>query len=67
MSLKAFHILFIALSILLSAGLGAWGVESYLESGARGALALGLVFFVTGAALLIYGVKFLEKMREIES
>ncbi|MDX1643571.1 MAG: hypothetical protein R3244_04335 [Thermoanaerobaculia bacterium] len=66
MSLKAFHILFIALSIVLSAGLGAWGVESYLSQGSRGGLAFGVVFFLTGAALLVYGVKFLQKMREIE-
>lgn len=66
MSLKAFHIFFIALSILLSVGLGAWGVQSYLVEGSRGGLALGIVFFLTGAVLVVYGVKFLEKMREIE-
>ena len=67
MSLKAFHIFFIALSILLSAGLGAWGVQSWMAEGSRGGLALGVVFFLTGAALVVYGVKFLKKMREIES
>ncbi len=66
MSLKAFHIFFIALSILLSVGLGAWGVQSFLAEGSRGSLALGIVFFLTGAVLVVYGVKFLEKMREIE-
>jgi hypothetical protein len=66
-SLKAFHILFIALSIVLSVGLGTWGIREYMASASGGALALGVVFFVTGFLLLLYGRGFLRKMREIEA
>ena len=64
-SLKAFHIFFIAASIVLSIGLASWGVRDYLSSGAGGSLALGIVFFVTGFLLLVYGRRFLKKMKEI--
>jgi len=67
MSLKAFHIFFICLSILLSVGLGGWGVSRYASEGDLGWLALGVVFFLTGFALLVYGRSFLRKMREIEA
>ena len=67
MSLKAFHIFFISLSILLSLGLGGWGVSAYASQGNVGALALGVIFGLTGFALLIYGRSFLRKMREIEA
>lgn len=67
MSLKAFHIFFIALSILLSVGLGGWGVSSYLSEGRVGSLVLGILFFLTGFALLVYGRSFLRKMKEIET
>lgn len=65
MSLKIFHIVFIALSVVLSAGLGAWGIHSYLAEGTLGGLALGVLFFITGAVLLIYGIRFWKKMKEM--
>ena len=65
MSLKIFHIVFIALSVVMSAGLGAWGIQSYLAEGSRGDLALGALFFVTGAVLLVYGVRFWKKIKEL--
>ena len=67
MSLKIFHIVFISLSILLSAALGAWGLERFLDGGSQDGLALGILFFVTGAVLLVYGVKFWKKMKEIRA
>jgi len=67
MSLKAFHIFFISLSILLSVGLASWGISSFVSQGSPGALALGVLFFVTGFALLVYGRGFLRKMKEIEA
>lgn len=65
MSLKIVHIVFITLSVVLSAGLGAWGVERYVADGSLGGLAFGALFFVTGAVLLVYGVRFWRKMREM--
>ena len=65
MSLKIFHIVFIALSVVMSAGLGAWGVQKYLATGSRGELGLGVLFFLTGAVLLVYGIRFWKKMKEM--
>ncbi len=65
MSLKIFHLVFIALSILMAALVGGWGVNRYLADGATSDLILGIGFFLTGAALLVYGVKVWRKFREI--
>lgn len=65
MSLKAFHILFIALSILMSALVGAWGVEKYLQEGSSSGLVLAALFFLFGLALVAYGVRFWRKVQEI--
>ncbi len=65
MSLKIFHLVFIALSILMAAMVGGWGVNRYLVDGRQGALVLGIAFFLAGAGLLVYGVKVMRKFREI--
>ncbi len=65
MSLKIFHLVFIALSILMAVLVGGWGVNRYLTDGGTGDLALGVGFFLTGAALLVYGAKVVRKFREI--
>jgi len=65
MSLKAFHILFISLSALMSALVGAWGVDRYLNDGSASDLGLAVLFFMSGLALVAYGVRFWRKVREI--
>ncbi len=65
MSLRIFHLVFIALSILMAVLVGAWGVNRYLADGATSDLILGVGFFLTGAVLLVYGVKVWRKFREI--
>lgn len=67
MSLKAFHIFFITLSIVLSIGVGSWGISKYFAGGGAGPLALGVLFCLTGFALLVYGRSFLKKMKGIEA
>ena len=54
-----------ALSIIMSAGLGASGVQRYLTNGSRGGLGLGVLFFLTGAVLLVYGIRVWKKMKEL--
>jgi hypothetical protein len=63
MSLRAFHLLFIALSVMLAAFFAAWSAEQYRAG-------LGFVFAVAGvlglataAALTVYGVAFQKKTR----
>jgi len=55
MSLRGFHLFFIAVSVLLSAWVGAWAVE-------RGQWLLAGVFFVAGAVLLVYGLRVRRKL-----
>jgi hypothetical protein len=64
-SLKIFHLVFIALSVLMAAMVGGWGISQYLAGGGPGELVLGVGFFLTGAGLLAYGVKVMRKFREI--
>ncbi len=65
MSLKAFHIFFIAVSILLGMFVGGWGVRQYLMNDSIGSLALGVLFFVSAFILLAYGLKFIQKVEEL--
>lgn len=59
MSLKAFHIFFIVLAILLAAGCAAWGFANGL------APAFGITCSALTLALVIYGVYFLKKSRKL--
>ena len=65
MSLRVFHLVFVALSILMAVLVGGWGVNRYLADGRVADLTLGVGFFLTGAALMVYGVKVFRKFREI--
>ncbi len=65
MSLRIFHLVFVALSIVMAALVGGWGVNRYLADGGIGDLSLGVGFFITGAVLTVYGVKVMRKFREI--
>ena len=59
MSLKAFHIFFIIVAILLAAGCSAWGFAN--------GMAAAFSFTCAGLAgvLAIYGVYFLKKSRKL--
>lgn len=65
MSLKVFHLVFIALSILMAAGVGGWAINRYLVEGSGSGLALGVGFFLIGTALVVYGVGAVRKFREL--
>lgn len=67
MSLKAFHIFFIAVSILLAFGFGIWilmnrpvGIEA-LD------ILCGLLSFSFGGGLLLYGIRFLKKFKHVSN
>lgn len=55
LSLRSFHLFFIAVSVLLAVWVGVWGVQSYLATKSGGDLALGTLFLVLGVVLLLYG------------
>lgn len=65
MSLRIFHVFFIAVATLLSLWVGVWGVRSYRLDGAASHLALAVLFFAVGAVLLVYGRYAFRKLRAI--
>lgn len=65
MSLKAFHIVFIAISTLLAILFGVWEVLRYVDSGNVWMLLAGLASFAVAVALVMYGVRFLKKLKHV--
>lgn len=65
MSLKAFHIVFIAVSVLVAAGYGVWEVLRYLDGGSFVSLGAAVVAFVVAGGLVVYGKRFLEKLKHV--
>ncbi len=63
MSLKAFHIVFIAISTMLCLGFGYYLVRSYRTSNDTGALVVAIISFASAFTLLIYGRWFLRKLK----
>ncbi len=64
LSLKGFHIFFIAVSMLLGMFVGGWGVRQYLINDSVGSLALGIFFFASAFVLLANGLKFIRMIEE---
>lgn len=65
MSLKAFHVLFITLCTVLAAGFGSWAWTQHRLQVEGPYLFLALCGFGLAAALPIYGVWFLKKMKAV--
>ena len=67
MSLRIFHVVFIVLSVAMSALVGGWGLSRYFASGNGHGLALAAIFFLLGTVLVVYGLRFFHKLKELES
>ena len=65
LSLRSFHLFFIAVSVLLAAWVGVWGVQSWLATRSGSDLTLGLLFAALGLVLLVYGLRARRKLREL--
>jgi hypothetical protein len=65
MSLKAFHIVFIALSILLAFFCGIWLLHEYASSHRTEYLVAAIVFLLAGGGLIWYGKSVLRKLKHI--
>ena len=63
MSLKAFHIFFVTVSVLFAVGFGVWAIRDFLTTDSALNLALGVVSLVGSVGLLIYGRWFLQKLK----
>jgi hypothetical protein len=65
MSLRAFHLLFIAASVILAAFIAAWAVEQYqLEHEIQYAVTCGVAVVASGL-LVAYGALFQRKTRNL--
>ena len=65
MSLKAFHVVFIIASILLSFLVGAWGIQEYRLEDSTTGLALAVLFYAAGIGLVVYALRFVRKVKEL--
>lgn len=65
MSLKAFHIAFIAASVLLALGYGVWEIQAYRAEGSVVNLSLGLLAVLAAVGLILYGRRFLRKLKNV--
>lgn len=65
MSLKTFHLVFIAVSILMAIGFGVWEVLMYAEDSATGRLIAALLSFAIAVALTLYGIRFVRKQKHV--
>ena len=65
MSLKAFHLLFIAISALLGAGFALWCFLQYRNDQGTSYLLAAAASVVVGTTLVGYGLRFAKKFKEI--
>ncbi len=65
MSLKAFHLVFITASVLLSFGFGAWSLVGYSDYGRTVDLVFGVGSVGIGVGLIVYGRYVLRKLKHI--
>jgi hypothetical protein len=65
MSLKAFHVVFIAASILLAFGFAAWCFVQYADTRRATELIYGISSAAIGLVLIGYGKYVLRKLRHI--
>lgn len=65
MSLKTFHIVFVAISTLLAFFFAGWLVNLYLTTKAIGALIGAILAALAGVGLIWYGKSVLRKLKQI--
>ena len=65
MSLRLFHLLFIVLSVILTAFFAAWAAGQYRVEQDYGYLEAATVSLAAGAILAVYGAAFQRKTRQM--
>lgn len=66
LGLKSFHIFFICVSILLCLLVGAWGFQQYTQAASSTGLATAVIFFLSGAVLVVYAARYFGKLRRLD-
>ena len=65
MGLRAFHLLFIGMSVVLAAFVAAWAGQQYQTVHSATYAVTGIAALVGGAGLAIYGAAFQKKTRRL--
>ena len=65
MSLRAFHIIFVIATVVLSLYVALWGIREFSAERSYGALVLAILFLATAVAGVVYGKKVLAKFKEL--
>ncbi|HXI27146.1 MAG TPA: hypothetical protein VNG89_01945 [Vicinamibacterales bacterium] len=65
MSLRAFHLFFIAVSTILAAFVAAWAAQQYQTTHGLGDAALSATALASGIAMAVYGAAFQRKTRKL--
>lgn len=65
MSLRAFHLVFIALSVIMCAFCGAWALGEYRTDPQAGLLAAAVGCLLVAGGLAVYGTAFQRKTRHL--
>ncbi len=65
MSLKAFHLFFMTVSLVFSIAFGLWAFRAYRADGQTMNLVLSVASMLFAALLIPYGIWFLKKLRNV--
>ncbi len=65
MSLRAFHIIFIIVTVVLSLYVALWGIREFAQERSSTGLVLAILFLVTAVGGMIYGKKAFAKLKEL--
>ena len=65
MSLRAFHIVFIIVTVVLSLYVALWGFREFAQERNNMGLVLAILFLITAVAGMIYGKKAFAKLKEL--
>ncbi|PCJ64210.1 MAG: hypothetical protein COA73_04310 [Candidatus Hydrogenedentota bacterium] len=66
MSLKAFHLVFIAISTIMAVGFGGWCIAQFFtQDGGAGYIVSGILSALAGAGLVVYGIRFARKWKDV--
>jgi hypothetical protein len=65
MSLRAFHIVFIIVTVVLSLYVSLWGIREFAQEKSTLGLVLSVVFLLNAAALIFYGKRTFGKLRDL--
>jgi len=67
MSLRAFHLVFIGVCVILAAFVTAWAAGEYRTAGQPGYVAAAAGSLASAIALAVYGTLFQRKTRDLHS